>query len=419
MRTCLWMLSIIGFEVVFDSFLNCLHAAGMSNRSPVFAQIMQALDPTEFARCVAGFPSPRRPRGLSAYDHFLALCFAQLTYRESLRDIAACLQARSARAYHLGFRSRITRTNLAYANQHRDWRLFAAVAQILMPRAQALYQDEPAVTAEGPALVYALDASLIELSCTLFPWAYWQQNFAAVKLHTLLNLRSNLPAWCVVTEATCSDVRMLTQVPLMPGAFYILDRGYLDFPRLAQLDHAGVSFVVRAKVRLHFRVQTARPVDKTIGLRCDQTIVLTGKLSRLVKFTGPLRRVHVHDPTTGNSLILFTNNFELPAQTIGQLYRRRWQVELFFKWIKQHLRLRAFFGRTPNAVQAQIWTAICAYLLTAIARKQMNLSQSLHQILQIVSVSAFEQTPLPELVAENIPQTFPTESANQLNFNNI
>jgi hypothetical protein len=414
----LWLLDFPHGKVVFGSFLNRLYPGVMSNRSPVFAQIMRPLDPTEFARCNALFPSPRRPRGLSAYDHFLALCFAQLAYRESLRDIAACLSARAARAYHLGFRSRVTRTNLAYANQHRDWRVFAAVAQVLMPRAQALYQDEPAPQSEWPAVVYALDASLIELSSALFPWAHWQGNFAAMKLHTLLNLRGNVPAWCVVTEVTCPEQKMLAQVPLVPGAVYIMDRGYLDFPRLARMDRARALFVVRAKARLHFRVLVSRAVDKASGLRCDQTVALTGRYSRHA-FEGPLRRVSVRDEESDCSLVLLTNNFVLSADTIGQLYRRRWQVELFFKWIKQHLRLHAFLGRTANAVRAQIWTAICAYLLTAIARKQMKLPQSLHQILQIISVSAFEQTPLQELLMENASETFTNESPNQLILNDI
>lgn len=406
-------------EVVFDSFLIWVHAAGMSNRSPVFAQIMCALDPTEFARCVAHFPSRRAPRGLSAYDHFLALCFAQLTYRESLRDVVACLNARAGRAYHMGFRSHVTRTNLAYANQHRDWRAFAAVAQRLMQRAQKLYQDEPLPDDQWPAVVYALDASLIELSCALFPWAWWQGQFAAVKLHTLLDLRGNLPAWCLVTEVTFADQKTLAHLPAMPGAFIIMDRGYLDFPRLARLAGGGARFVVRAKARLRFRVLESRPVDKTTGLRCDQSIALRGRYSRHA-FVSPLRRVGVRDEATKRSLVLLTNDFALSAQTIGELYRRRWQVELFFKWIKQHLRVRTFFGRTPNAVQVQkIWTAICAYLLTAIARKQLKLPQSLHQILQIVSVSAFEQIPLPELVMENTQCDLLSQSPNQLLLNEI
>jgi hypothetical protein len=390
----------------------------MSTRSPVFAQVMSGLDPTQFARCVERFPSPRQPRGLSAYDHFLALCFAQLTYRESLRDIAACLCARTARAYHLGFRSRITRTNLAYANQHRDWRVFAAVAQQLMQRARPLYQSEPVADLELPAVIYALDASLIELSLALFPWAHWQPTTAGMKLHMLLSLRGNVPAWCLITEATCPDQKALAQVPLEPGAFFIMDRGYLDFPRLARLHHAEAYFVVRAKARLRFRVLASQPVNKSGGLRCDQTIALTGRFTR-TDFSAPLRRVRVRDEVAGRSLVLLTNHFGLPAQTIAQSYRCRWQVELFFKWIKQHLRLRAFYGRTPNAVRAQIWTAICTYLLVAIARKQLNLSQSMYELLQIISVSAFEQTPLSELLTEMTPETFPDDHSNQLLLNNI
>jgi len=412
------MFSIIWARVVFDSFSRTLHAGDMSNRSPVFAQVMSYYDPTQFARCADLFPNARRPRGLSAYDHFLALCFGQLTYRESLRDIAACLRTRAARAYHLGFRSRLTRTNIAYANQHRDWQIFATVAQQLMRRARPLYQTEPVADLELPTVIYALDSSLIELSLALFPWAHWQPTVAGVKLHALLNLRGNLPAWCLITEATCADQTAFGQVPLEPGAFFILDRGYLDFPRLARLHQAKAYFVVRAKAALRFRVRTSRPVDKSRGLRCDQTIVLTGRFTRK-DFPTPVRRVRVRDAVTGGSLVLLTNHFELPAQTIAELYRCRWQIELFFKWIKQHLRLQAFYGRTPNAVRTQIWTAICAYLLVAIARKELNLTQSMHELLQIISVSAFEQTPISELLRETGPEVSTPESTNQLLLNEI
>src|ERR1700722_15725638 len=390
----------------------------MSTRSPVFAQIMQALDPTEFARCAARFPAPRRPRSLSAYDHFLALCFGQLTWRESLRDLVICLNARTARAYHLGLRSDITRTNLAYANAHRDWRLFAEVAQLLMRRARRLYLTPTPTDPELPALAYALDASLIDLSLSLFPWAHWKERMAAMKLHTLLSLRGSIPAWCLVTEATCPEQITLDQLPLEPGAFYVMDRGYLDFKRLKRLNQAAVYFVVRSKCHVRFRVLTSQPVNKQIGLRCDQTISLTSSWSRH-SFGGPLRRIRIRDAITGQSLVLLTNHFELPAQTIAHLYRSRWQVELFFKWIKQHLQFRGFYGRSPNAVRAQIWSAICAYLLVAIARKELRLSQSLHQILQIISVSAFEQTPLGELLAEKSPQENYSHAPNQLSFNNI
>lgn len=391
---------------------------GMSSRSSVFGQVMQALDPTEFARCAEKFPTQRNPRGLSAYDHFLALCFAQLTHRESLRDLVMCLNSRSARVYHLGFRTHLTRTNLAYANQHRDWRIFEAVGQLLMRKARALYHCQSKPDSELPVLSYALDASTIQLSLTLFPWAHWRAPAAEIKLHTLLSLRGNIPAWSAVTQASCPDLKMLDQLPLEPGAFYIMDRGYLDFTRLARLDRAEVYFVVRSKCHVRFRVVQSRPVDKSTGLRCDQTILLTTSWSRR-SFDGPLRRVRLYDQERGHSIVLLTNQFDLPPQIITELYRQRWQVELFFKWIKQHLRLRAFFGRSENAVRTQVWTAICAYLLVAITRQQLKLPQTLHQILQIISVSPFEQVPLPELLAESLQEDSEPDSFKQLTFNSL
>jgi len=381
----------------------------MPGSSPVFAQIMNALHPQEFARCVAQHPSPRRPRGLSAYDHFLALCFAQLTGREGLRDLVICLNARPSRAYQAGFRTHLTRTNLAYANEHRDWRTVAAVAQLLMRRTARLYADDP-LEADLPQLSYALDASLIDLSLALFPWANWQHTDAAVKLHTLLSLRSPVPVWTAVTEGEVHDSRMLDEIPLEKGAFYVMDRGYLDFRRLARVQAAGAFFVVRSKCHLNLRTVNSQPVDKTLGLRCDQVVKLVTGWSRR-RFRGPLRRVRIYDASCQGSLVFLTNHFELPAITVAELYRRRWQVELFFKWIKQHLRLRAFLGRTQNAVRLQVWAAICSYLLVAIAKKELGLPQSLHQILQVISVSVFEPVPLPELFAQ---RTLHTHEPNQL-----
>jgi hypothetical protein len=370
---------------------------------------MAALHPQELARCVACFPPPRRPRALSAYDHFLALCFAQLTGREGLRDLVACLNARPARSYQAGFRTRLTRTNLAYANEHRDWRTLAAVAQVLMRRAARLYAAA-LVAVDLPALTYALDASLIDLSLAIFPWGVWQHTAAAVKLHTLLSLRGPIPAWAAVSEAGVPDLKMLDQIPLQSGAFYVMDRGYLDFTRLARLHAGGVFFVVRSKCDLRFRAQVSRPVDKRTGLRCDQTVQLTNARSHH-HFPAPLRRVRVRDAASGRSLVLLSNHFDLPALTVAELYRRRWQVELFFKWIKQHLRLRAFLGRSENAVRLQVWSAVCAYLLVAIAKKELGLPQTLHQILQVISVSVFEPVPLAELF--NAPAVTPVP-ANQL-----
>jgi len=388
---------------------------GMMTRSPVFAQIMSSLDPNEFHRCAARFPSQRPPRGLSAYDHFLALCFAQLTHRESLRDLAACLQTRAA--YHAGFRSRVQRTNLAYANHQRDWRLFAAVAQVLMRRVERLYQDRPQAP-ELPEVAYALDASIIALSLALFPWAHWESNVAAVKLHTLLSLRTHAPAWAAVTEAAFPDLKALSDLPVEPGAFYVMNRGYLDFTRLARWDRVQAFFVVRSKSHVRFRVVESRPVDKRTGLRCDQIVRLKTRWSRR-GYPQPLRRIGYWVESDRYSLVLLTNHLTLPALTVAELYRQRWQVELFFKWIKQHLRLRAFLGRSENAVRCQVWAAICAYLLVVIAKHRWGLPQTLHQILQIVSVSAFEQTPLAEMVAAITPESWQPDVHNQLEFSNL
>lgn len=385
----------------------------MSSRSPVFAQIMRALDPTEFARCAALFPTPRTPHGLSAYDHFLALCFAHLTHRESLRDLAACLQTQ--RAYHAGFRSHLSRTNLAYANLHRDWRVLATVAQVLMRRVRRVWAD-PAGEPELPEVAYALDASLIDLSLALFPWAHWESTAAAVKLHTLLSLHSHAPAWVAVTEAGFADQKSLALLPLEAGAFYVMDRGYLDFPRLARFAQSKAWFVVRSPKHVRFGVLESRPVDKSAGLRCDQIIKLQTFRSRRAY---PARLRRVRDEERGRSLVLLTNQMVLPAATISLLYRKRWQVELFFKWIKQHLRLRVFLGRSTNAVRCQVWAAVCSYLLVALAKKEFGLPQTLHQILQIVSLSAFEQTPLAELLTKIDLENVSNPPTNQLIFHNL
>ena len=387
----------------------------MSIQSPVFAQICRFLDPTEFTRCAALYPPVRSARGLSAYDHFLALCFAHLTHRESLRDLAACLQTR--RAYHAGFRSHVSRTNLAYANQHRDWRVLSAVAHVLMRRVRRAFEATP-TDPLLPEVAYALDASIIELSLTLFPWAHWRSQAAAVKLHTLFALHSHAPTWIAITEAGFPEQKSMAQLPLEPGAFYVMDRGYLDFPRLARFDATQAWFVVRSKCHVRSRVLESRPEDRDTGLRCDHTVVLTTRWSRR-RYPQPLRRVRVRDEERGISLVLLTNNMVLPAATISRLYTKRWQVELFFKWIKQHLRLRTFLGRSSNAVRSQIWAAVCAYLMVVLAKKDLGLTQSLHQILQIVSVSAFEQTPLAELLTKSDVQERSVDTSNQLLLNII
>jgi len=388
------------------------------NSSPVFSQVMSTLHPQTFARCAALFPLRRKPRGLSVYDHFLALCFAQFTYRESLRDLAACLNARPTLLYHLGFRGRLTRTNLAYANQRRTWRLFAAVAQVLMRRARRLYQQELAPV-DLPAAAFALDASLLHLSARLFPWAGGGKRHAtAIKLHLLLALRGNLPAWATCTKGPWPEVKILDDLPVEPGCFYVMDRGYLDFHRLRGLAQQGAFFVVRARRRSSFSVQRSNPVDKTLGLRCDQIIRLTNPHSHR-SYPQTLRRVRWWDDTNQKSLVLLTNHFEVPAHSLTELYRRRWQIELFFKWIKQHLRLRGFLGTTPNAVQCQVWSALCVYLLVAILKKEGHLNQSLYEILQILSLHPFEQSPIPELFAKNTTEIQTHENQKSFDFNTL
>ncbi len=366
--------------------------------STVFSQITTALYPAEFSRCADLFPTRRATRGLTAYDQFLAFAFGQLTCRESLRDIVACLKARSPLLYHLGFRGHVSRTNLAYANAHRDWRLFQAVAQILMRRAARLYQNDPG-DPDLPQVAFALDSSIISLSLNLFPWGYYARSKqAAMKLHLMLSLQGNLPAWAAITEAHFPDMKLLDRMPVAPGAYYVMDRGYLDFIRLFRLHLAEGFFVVRNKHHVKFRVTVSRPVDKSQGLRCDQTIRLTSSWS-VKSYPQPLRRIRVYDAQNKVTLVLLTNQFDLPAGVMAELYRKRWQVELFFKWIKQHLRIRSFYGRSQNAVRCQIWSAICAYLMVAIVKKELQSPKSLNEILQIVSVNIFEQTPLAELLA--------------------
>ena len=302
--------------------------------------------------------------------------------------------------YHLGFRGSITRTNLAYANKNRDWRLFASVAEVLMRRASRLYHHHPS-DPDLPSLSFALDSSIIRLSLNLFGWGYWARTKqAALKLHLMLSLKGNVPAWGAITEADFPDMKILDRIPVRPGAFYIMDRGYLDFVRLDRIHKAGGFFVVRCKRHVRFSVLESRPVDKEKNLRSDQTVRLKSIWSRK-SFPQPLRRITVYDPEHKIFLILLTNNFDLPAEVIAELYRRRWQVELFFKWIKQHLRIRSFYGRSENAVRCQIWSAICTYLMVAILKKELAIEKSLYEILQILSVSAFEQVPLSESLVEN------------------
>lgn len=380
----------------------------------VFSQVLAGLNDMELARVAARYPMPRASRSLSTYDHFAAMVFAQLTARESLRGIEACLRGRPAAAYRMGIRGRVTRTNLAYANEHRDWRVFADLAAVLMRRAQRLYANVPPELGLEADL-FALDATVIELSLALCPWARWQQAQASVKLNVLLDVRTDLPVFASLEEGRRHEVATLDDIPVYPGSYYVMDRGYLDFARLHRLHLAGAFFVTRLKTNTCFYVAASRPVDPATGLRCDQTIRLNSPQGR-ADCPVPLRRISYLDADTQQALVFLSNQFDLPALIIAQIYRRRWAIELFFRWIKQHLRLRGFFSTSPNGVRVQLWTALCAYLLVAIAKQQKHLAPSMYEILQIVSASSFEQIPLPELLMKYDTSKGHVDIPNQLEF---
>ena len=360
----------------------------------VFSQLMDFVPRREFNDCVKRYGGARRPRGFSCRDQFLCLAFAQLTFRESLRDIETCLRALSPKLYHAGFRGKISRSTLADANRAHDWRIYADFAQVLIRRARQLYASE-SLAVELEQTVYALDSTTIDLCLSLFRWAPFRRRKGAVKLHTLLDLRGNIPCFVHVSHGKMHDVTVLDYLPMEPGAFYVMDRGYVDFGRLYRFTLASSFFVTRSKRNLDCTRRTRRSVDKTTGLRSDQTIALSGpKSSRLYPET--LRRIAFYDTENKRRLVFLTNNFALPALTIAQLYKCRWQVELFFKWIKQHLRIKAFYGNSVNAVKTQVWIAISVYVLVATVKKELRVDQSLNDILQILSLTLFEKTPIFE-----------------------
>lgn len=379
----------------------------------VFAQLTEHLPLTTFRRCVAAYGGEHKIKSFSCLEQFLCLAFAQLTYRESLRDIEACLRAQREKLYHMGIRSRISRSTLADANEVRDWRIYADFAQRLIGMARKLYINEP-FGVDLKDTVYALDTTTIDLCLSVFPWAPFRSTKAAVKLHTLLDLRGNIPAFIHISDGKLHEVNILDQLQPEPGAFYVMDRGFLDFERLFRFHEAGSFFVTRGKSNLRAQRRYSHPVDRTTGLICDQTIVLTGFYS-LKGFETPLRRIRFNDPKTGKRLIFLTNNFVLPALTITELYRCRWQVELFFKWIKQHLRIKQFYGTTENAVKTQIWIAVSVYVLVAIVKKRLNISASLYEMLQILSLTMFEQTPLNSLLSPLGVTRADADFANQMN----
>lgn len=386
----------------------------MNGDKTVFAQIMALMPLKEFHRCVERYGGDHKVKSFSCLDHFLCLAFAQLTYRESLRDIESCLRAVQPRLYHMGFRCpQVSRNTLAHANERRDWRIYADFAQTLIGQARALYAQE-SLGFELDQTVYALDSTVIDLCLSLFPWAPHQRSKAAVKAHTLLDLRGSIPSFLFISGAHTSDVSVLDHLPIQAGAFYIMDRGYIHFKRLYTLVQAAAFFVVRARANMQFQRRYSHPVDKSTGLRSDQTIVLTG-LDSSLDYPAPARRVHFFDAAHKNNLVFLTNNFTLPALTIAQLYQSRWKVELFFKWIKQHLRIKTFYGTSANAVKVQLWIAICVYLLIAILKKRLGIKAQLYNILQVASITVFEKMPIFQAFqyAEDQPSSSP--SANQLN----
>src|SRR5450756_1357673 len=378
----------------------------------VFAQLIAHLSHLEFQKCVTRYDGDQHHRSLSCWDQYLAMAFAQFTYRESLRDIEACLGAMSGKLYHMGFRSRIARSTLADANETHNWRIFADFAQHLVGVARPLHVEDP-MGVDLDHSLYALDSTTIDLCLSLFPWAKFRQHKGAVKMHTLLDLHGNIPTFIRITDGKVHDVNMLDEIAPEAGAFYVMDRGYIDFERLYVFTLSSAFFVVRTKHNVLLQRRYSRPVDKSLGLRSDHTVISTA-IESVKAYPEALRRVTYFDAETNQRLGFLTNNFSLPAITIAQIYKCRWQVELFFKWIKQHLRIKAFFGTSENAVKTQIWIAVSVYVLVAIIRKRLGLEASLYQMLQILSVTLFEKTPIScALQAIDVEANF-AENVNQL-----
>jgi len=379
----------------------------------VFAQLISFLPDREFRRCVDRYDGDQRSRGFSCWDQFLCLSFAQLTYRESLRDIEACLRSVQPKLYHMGFRGKVSRSTLADANETHNWRIYADFAQALIRIARPLYAHDP-IGVDLNQSLYALDSTTIDLCLALFPWAKFRRRKAAVKMHTLLDLRGNMPTFIRISDGKTHDVNVLDEITPEPGAFYVMDRAYVDFARLFALTLCSSFFVVRTKKNILFQRRYSHAVDKSTGLRSDQTVILTTAASSKV-YPHPLRRVSYFDVATNKRLKFLTNNFSLSALTIARIYKSRWQVELFFKWIKQHLRIKKFYGTSENAVKTQIWIAVSAYLLVAIVRKRLGLEASLYQILQILSVTLFEKTPILQGFGDPESQEKSNPIYNQLN----
>ena len=385
----------------------------MNSGQTIFSQLMEFIPTYEFRQCVKRYNGNYKVKSFSCWNQFLTMAFAQLTYRESLRDIQACLRVAQNKLYHMGFRGKISRNTLANANQIRDWRIYADFAQVLISIARPLYAKDN-FGLELEQTVYALDSTIIDLCLSLFPWATFRKRKGAIKLHTLLDLHGSIPTLIFITHGKFHDVKILDNLLIEPGAIYIMDRGYLDFARLHKIHQSSAFFLTRAKKNFNFKRLYSHDVDKDTGIQCDQTIALMGFYSKK-DYPKKLRRIRLLDPETRKRLIFLTNNFKLPAKTITDLYRCRWQVELFFKWIKQHLRIKAFYGTSENAVKTQIWIAISVYVLVAIVKKRMKLDLSLYTILQILSVNLFEKIPLYQAFSDQNYKQFMSYNSNQLN----
>ena len=384
----------------------------MNSGRIVFAQLIAHLSHIEFQKCVTRYDGDHHHRSLSCWDQYLAMAFAQFTYRESLRDIEACLRSMSGKLYHMGFRSRIARSTLADANETHDWRIFADFAQHLIGVARPLHAEDP-MGVDLDHSLYALDSTTIDLCLSLFPWAKFRQHKGAVKMHTLLDLHGNISTFIRITDGKVHDVNILDEILPEAGAFYVMDRGYVDFQRLYIFTLSAAFFVVRTKSNVLLQRRYSHPVDKATGVRSDHTVILTA-IDSARAYPEQLRRISYLDVTTRKRFKFLTNNFTLPALTIAQIYKSRWQVELFFKWIKQHLRIKAFYGTSENAVKTQIWIAVSVYVLVAIVRKRLGLEVSLYQILQILSVALFEKTPILQAFQAPDSQDNLPISANQL-----
>ena len=386
----------------------------MNQGKTVFAQLMSFLPEYEFNKCVARYKGDYKVKTFTCREHFYVMSFAQLTFRESLRDIEACLTALSGKLYHSGMKQPVPKSTLAEANENRDWRIYADFAQVLIREARRLYKTDNEFVLDIDNMAYALDSSTIDLCLNLFPWAKFRKAKGAVKMHTLLDLRGSIPTFIEITDGLCHDVNILDILEIEPGAIYVMDMGYIDYERLYNINRNQGYFVTRAKSNMASKRLYSRPVDKTTGLRCDQSVRLTGFYSKK-QYPELFRRVKYFDQESGKTYVFLSNNFKLHALLIAQLYKERWKVELFFKWIKQHLRIKSFYGTSRNAVFCQIWIAICIYLLVAIVKKKLKVDSKLYSLLQIFSLSLFEKTPINELFTNLNYKTTGLDNPNQLN----